>query len=125
MMMALQGNTLRIKGADNVQFTVIKSWNKMRWVKKLQELQGTADLELLDLLAGLVRLPPAIEQRRWSLRAVQNAVDRERVNQASEPLYAHQTRGPTWPLSPLGGYRPKGAGRHERPKRGMAGHSRI
>ena len=53
--MALQGNTLRIKDADNVQFTVIKSWNKMRWVKKLQELQGTADLELLDRLAGLVR----------------------------------------------------------------------
>ena len=44
MKMALQGNTLRIKDADNVQFTVIKSWNKMRWVKKLQELQGTADL---------------------------------------------------------------------------------
>ena len=40
MKMALQGNTLRIKDADNVQFTVIKSWNKMRWVKKLQELQG-------------------------------------------------------------------------------------
>lgn len=57
MKMALQGNTLRIKDADNVQFTVIKSWNKMRWVKKLQELQGTADLELLDRLAGLVRLP--------------------------------------------------------------------
>ena len=32
MKMVLQGNTLRIKDADNVQFTVIKSWNKMRWV---------------------------------------------------------------------------------------------
>ena len=29
MKMALQGTTLRIKDADNVQFTVIKSWNKM------------------------------------------------------------------------------------------------
>ena len=70
MKMALQGTTLRIKDADNVQFTVIKSWNKMRWVKKLQELQGTADLELLDRLAGLVRLPPNIEQLRSGLGAV-------------------------------------------------------
>lgn len=61
MKMALQGTTLRIKDADNVQFTVIKSWSKMRWIKKLQELQGTADLELLDRLAGLVRLPPDVE----------------------------------------------------------------
>ena len=102
MKMALQGNTLRIKDADNVQFTVIKSWNKMRWVKKLQELQGTADLELLDRLAGLVRLPPNIEQLRSGLRAVQDAIDRERVNPepapfysypVKKPLYAHQTRG--------------------------------
>ena len=57
MKMALKGNTLILVEVDNVQFAIIKSWNKMRWVKKLQELQGTADLELLDRLAGLVRLP--------------------------------------------------------------------
>ncbi len=119
MMMALQGSTLRIKGADNVQFTVIKSWNKMRWVKKLQELQGTADLELLDRLAGLVRLPPAIEQRRSELRAVQNAVDRERVNPAPEPLYrypvkmplyAHPTRGANMALITFGWVPPERSG---------------
>ena len=102
MKMALQGTTLRIKDADNVQFTVIKSWNKMRWVKKLQELQGTADLELLDRLAGLVRLPPDIDRRRQELKAVQDAVDRERINReptplykypVKMPLYAHQVRG--------------------------------
>ena len=76
MKMALQGTTLRIKDADNVQFTVIKSWNKMRWIKKLQELQGTADLELLDRLAGLVRLPPDVDRRRSELRAVQDAGSR-------------------------------------------------
>jgi len=100
--MALQGTTLRIKDADNVQFTVIKSWNKMRWVKKLQELQGTADLELLDRLAGLVRLPPDVDRRRQELKAVQDAVDRQRVADHPDPLfkypvkmplYAHQTRG--------------------------------
>ena len=29
MKMAVDGGTLIIKDADNVQFTVIKSWNKM------------------------------------------------------------------------------------------------
>ena len=52
-----------IKDADNVQFTVIKSWNKMKWDRKAQLLRGTADIELLDKLASIVRLPPAIEDR--------------------------------------------------------------
>lgn len=34
MKMALQGKTLLIKEADNVQFSIIKSWNKMKWDKK-------------------------------------------------------------------------------------------
>lgn len=89
MKMALQGTILRIKDADNVQFTVIKSWNKMRWVKKLQELQGTADLELLDRFAGLVRLPPDIDRRRQELKAVQDAVDRQRVADHPDPLFKY------------------------------------
>ena len=46
--MALKENTLLIKEADNVQFTVIKSWGKMKWSKATQTLSGTADIELLD-----------------------------------------------------------------------------
>lgn len=111
MKMALQGGTLLIKDADNVQFTVIKSWNKMKWDKKSQTLQGTADIELLDKLASIVRLPPAIEYRREKLHAVQDAVDRERVNQEPKPfydypvklpLYAHQTRGANMALLTFG-----------------------
>ena len=30
MKMALKDNVLLIKEADNVQFTIIKSWNKMK-----------------------------------------------------------------------------------------------
>lgn len=111
MKMALQGNTLLIKDADNVQFTVIKSWNKMKWDKKSATLRGTADLELLDKLAGMVRLPPAIEDRRTRLHAVQDAVDRERINPEPQPfykypvklpLYAHQTRGANMALLTFG-----------------------
>lgn len=111
MKMALAGTTLMIKEADQVQFSVIKSWNKMRWDRKQQMLTGTADIELLDKLASIVRLPPAIAQRRERLHAVQDAVDRERVNEHPEPLvkypvkmplYAHQTRGANMALLTFG-----------------------
>lgn len=111
MKMALQGNTLLIKDADNVQFTVIKSWGKMKWDKKTQTIRGTADLELLDKLSSIVRLPPAIADRRNHLRTIQEAVDRERVNQTPAPLYsfpvkmplyAHQTRGANMALLTFG-----------------------
>jgi len=116
---APDGGILGIKHADNVQFTVIKSWNKMRWDKKAQILTGAADLELLDRLAGLVRLPPAIEQRRSKLKAVQDAVDRERVNQNPEalyrypvkmPLYTHQVRGANMCLLTFGWVPPERSG---------------
>ena len=111
MKMALKGNTLILIEVDAAQFAIIKSWNKMRWIKKLQELQGTADLELLDRLAGLVRLPPDVDRRRSELRAVQDAVDRQRVADhpaplfeypVKMPLYAHQTRGANMALITFG-----------------------
>lgn len=111
MKMALQGTILLIKDADNVQFTVIKSWNKMKWDRKAQLLRGTADIELLDKLASIVRLPPAIEDRRSRLHALQDAVDAERVNQEPTPffkypvklpLYAHQMRGANMALLTFG-----------------------
>lgn len=119
MKMALNGATLRIKDIDKVRFATIKSWNKMRWIGKVQELQGTADLELLDRLAGLVRLPPDVDRRRSELRAVQDAVDRQRVADHPDPLfkypvkmplYAHQTRGSNMCLLTFGWVPPeKGA----------------
>ena len=101
MKMALQGATLILIEVYTAQFTIIKSWNKMRWDKTTKQLRGTADLELLDKLAGLVRLAPSVEARRQELRQVLDAVDRERVNPEPKPfykypvklpLYAHQVR---------------------------------
>lgn len=111
MKMALRGDTLIIIEADNVQFTVIKSWGKMKWSKKEQTLTGTADMELLDKLAGIVHLPPAIEARRLEMHRVQDAVDRERVNPepvplykypVKLPLYQHQVRGANMALLTFG-----------------------
>ncbi len=119
MKMALQGNNLLIKEADNVQFAVIKSWNKMRWDRKTQLLSGIADMELLDKLSGIVRLPPTIAQRREQLHAVQSAIDRERVNPEPKPvtkypvkmsLYAHQVRGANMCLVAFGWASPEQIG---------------
>jgi hypothetical protein len=121
MKMALSGNTLLIREADNVQFTVIKSWNKMKWNRQKQELSGVADLELLDKLASIVKLPPSIEAKRSNLRAVQDAVDRERMNQdpvpfmdypVKLPLYKHQVRAANMALMVFGFVSPEGGAIH-------------
>ena len=112
------GNTLLIADADNVQFAVIKSWKKMIWDKTNRHLKGTADLELLDKLASIVRLPPAVEDRRRCLRAIQEAVDQERMNQEPKPfysypvklpLYTHQVRGANMCLLTFGWIAPEGS----------------
>ena len=122
MKMALQGNTLKIIEADNVQFTIIKSWNKMKWSKKLQQLEGIADIELLDKLASIVRLPASIEKYRAHLHLVQDAVDRERINPNPKPayqypvkmsLYQHQVRAANMALLTFGMIPPEGGESNE------------
>ena len=61
MKMAMKDGQILIREADNVQFTIIKSWGKMKWSRQTQTLSGPADIELLNRLAGLVNLPPSIE----------------------------------------------------------------
>lgn len=102
MKMALKDGQILIKDADNMQFTIIKSWSKMKWSKAEQMLHGPADAELLNKLASLVRLPVNIEAERQRLNRIADAVDRERMNEDPVPLYdypvkmplfKHQTRG--------------------------------
>lgn len=102
MKMAMKDGLILIKEADNVQFTIIKSWGKMKWSRATQTLSGPADHELLNKLAGIVVLPKSIEEQRQRLNAVMEAVDRERLNPEPEPLipppikvkpFKHQIRG--------------------------------
>lgn len=111
MKMALKNGQLMIKDADNMQFTIIKSWNKMKWSKAEQMLYGPADGELLNKLAGLVRLPEIIEAERQRLNGIAVAVDRERMSENPVPLYnypvkyplfRHQTRGANMALITFG-----------------------
>lgn len=117
MQMKLDGTTLILIEMTSSQFSIIKSWNKMRWNAKLKQLEGTADLELLDKLSGLVRLTPSVEARRQELRRVLDAVDRERINPepmpfykypVKLPLYAHQVRGANMALLEFGWVPPEG-----------------
>lgn len=117
MKMALKGGQIMIKDADNMQFTIIKSWNKMKWSKAEQMLYGPADAELLNRLAGLVRLPELIEKERQRLNEIAAAVDRERMKEEPEPLYKypvkyplfkHQTRGANMALITFGLIDPPG-----------------
>lgn len=118
MKIALKGDALMIREADNVQFTIIKSWNKMRWSRSTQTLTGVADLELLDKLSSIVKLPPAVEARRATLHTIADAVDRERMNTnpvpfakypVKLPLYQHQVRAANMCLLTFGWEAPEQA----------------
>lgn len=117
MKMALKDGQILIKEADNNQFLIIKSWNKMKWSKAEQMLYGPADMELLNKLAGLVRLPAPIEERRQHLNKVAAVVDRERMKEepvplykypVKLPLYKHQIRGANMALMVFGLIEPPG-----------------
>lgn len=117
MKMALKDGQILIKDADNMQFTIIKSWNKMRWNKAEQMLQGPVEIELLNRLAGLVRLPEQIEAERQRLNNIMDAVDRERLKAEPVPIYKypvkyplfkHQIRGANMALITFGLIDPSG-----------------
>lgn len=95
-------NMLIIKDITSEQFAVIKSWNKMVWKKATKTLEATCEIELLDKLSTLVKLPPRISAYRDELMKVQTAVDDMRIKENVTPiiqppvkanLFQHQVRG--------------------------------
>lgn len=93
---------LIIKDITSEQFAVIKSWNKMVWKKATKTLEAPCEIELLDKLSTLVKLPPRISAYRDELVKVQTAVDDMRIKENVTPiiqppvkanLFQHQVRG--------------------------------
>ena len=93
---------LIIKDITSEQFAVIKSWNKMVWKKATKTLEAPCEIELLDKLSTLVKLPPRISAYRDELVKVQTAVDDMRIKENVTPiiqppvkanLFQHQIRG--------------------------------
>ena len=107
-----------IKEADEAQFSVIKSWGRMKWDKKIQCLYGRDSLDLLDKLAELTPLSSTAEKQRQALRRVPDAVDHERVKETpiplcdypvKMPLYSHQVKGANMCLLTFGWADPEGS----------------
>lgn len=119
MKMKIENGRLIVADADSTQYAVIKSWNSMRWNRSRQWLEGPATRELLNKMAGLVRLPGPIEAERQRMNGVQEAVDAERMKDVSEPLYnypvkiplfQHQIKGANMALLSFGLIEPPGEG---------------
>lgn len=95
-------NMLIIKDITYEQFAVIKSWNKMVWKNTTKTLEAPCEIELLDKLSTLVKLPPRISAYKDELMKVQTAVDDMRIKENVTPivqppvkanLFQHQVRG--------------------------------
>ena len=89
MKMAMKDGMIRIIEADTTQAAIIRSWGKMKYSRVNQMFEGPVSAELLNKLAGLVRLPASIEELRTHMNKVQEAVDKERVRKNPEPLYKY------------------------------------
>lgn len=94
MKMKLDNGTLIIADCDGMQLNIIKSWNKMKWNRSRQWLEGPCTGELLNRLAGLVRLPASIEAERQHINRIALAVDLERMKEAPVPLYKYPVKFP-------------------------------
>ncbi len=94
MKMAIKKGQILIKDADNTQFTIIKSWGKMKWSRAERMFYAPAEIELLNKLAGMVRLPGPIEAERQRLNEIAQAVDRERMEAEPDPLYKYPVKYP-------------------------------
>lgn len=123
MKMAMKDGQILIKEADSNQFMIIKSWGKMKWSKADQMLYGHADIELLNKLAGIVRLPEPIEKERQHMNRVAEAVDKERLNEDPKPIYKypvklplfkHQIRGANMALMVFGLLEPPIEGKEDK-----------
>ena len=111
MKMAMKDGMIRIIEADVTQAAIIKSWGKRKYSRSNQMYEGPVSMELLNKLAGFVRLPPAIEAVRKNMNKVQEAVDQERVRKDPKPLvdypvtkslYQHQVRAANMALLTFG-----------------------
>lgn len=105
MRMKMQEGILYLAADNTSEASTLKSWNQAKWDKRYRCWTALVSLELLDKLSVLQKSPilDYIEAERTRLRAVQDAVDEERMRPAKEvepfylypvkrPLYTHQIR---------------------------------
>lgn len=111
MEIAMKDNQILMRNLDSVQYNILRNTGKCIWDKKKQMLIGDVSLELLDTLNQIIRLPERIKAEYIRLKRVQNAIDKERMNEnpvplvkypVKLPLFAHQIRGANLALLAFG-----------------------
>ena len=116
MEIAMKNGELLMRNLDNIQYQLIRNTGKCKWDKKRQLLIGPADLELLEYLNHIIRLPQNIATEYKRLKAVQVAIDSERMNENPKPLldlpvkiplFKHQIRGVNMALLTFGVVEPQ------------------
>lgn len=112
----MKNGELLMRNMDSVQYQLIRNTGKCKWDKKRQLLIGPADLELLEQLNHIIRLPQSIAAEYQKLKAVQVAIDDERMNEDPKPLldlpvkiplFKHQIRGVNMALLTFGVVEPQ------------------
>lgn len=111
MLMKMNNDTILLKDVSEAQYSVIRSWNRFKFDKKTKIIEGPADMDTLDRLSRMVKLPASIEAYRAKLHRVQDAIDAERKNESPVPFYPypvkvslfrHQQRGANMALLAFG-----------------------
>lgn len=111
MEIAMKDGQILMRNLDSVQYNILRNTGKCIWDKKKQMLIGDVSLELLETLNSIIRLPDGIKTEYIRLRRVQEAIDKERLNEnpvpmveypVKLPLFAHQVRGANLALLAFG-----------------------
>ena len=115
MEIAMKNGELLMRNMDDVQYQLIRNTGKCKWDKQKKMLIGPADLELLEQLNRIIRLPQNIAAEYQRLKAVQVAIDAERMNENPQPLldlpvkiplFRHQVRAVNMTLLAFGAVEP-------------------
>lgn len=94
MKLKIEDGKLIAADVGDYYYAIIRSWNLMKWIKAKRWLEGPASADLLNRMAGIVRLPSNIEHERQRLNRLQDAVDAERLKEDPVPLYPYPVKVP-------------------------------
>lgn len=115
MEIAMKDGQILMRNLDSTQYNILRNTGKCIWDKKKKMLIGNVDLEFLEILNQMIRLPDKIKAEHTRLRAIQDAIDKERLNEhpvplvkypVKLPLFEHQVRGANLALLAFGAVDP-------------------
>lgn len=119
----MKDGQILMRNLDSVQYNILRNTGKCIWDKKKQMLIGDVSLELLETLNQIIRLPDKIRAEYIRMKRVQEAIDKERLNEhpvplvkypVKLPLFEHQVRASNMALLQFGVINPEEVLRNEK-----------